>query len=288
MQLISKAQLLQEQIQKWTRSGTSWGFVPTMGALHQGHLSLVEQSQKQDDLTVISIFVNPNQFNNKKDLAAYPRTLEKDLKLLEGFEDLVVFAPEVSEVYPVDYKGTNIELGKLDEVMEGKHRPGHFQGVVTVVERLFRLVQPKRAYFGRKDFQQVAVIKHMTKTLDFNIEIVECDTIREESGLAMSSRNMLLSEEGKILAQKLYQKLDKARTLSLSHLPKEIRVLIESEFSGEDVVLEYFSIVHPNTLEELTDYWVPGATACIVAHVEGVRLIDNMELVARQEVVSSN
>lgn len=277
MQIVKNIDELELFLQE--RKGLSLGFVPTMGALHSGHISLVDKSTKENDLTIISIFVNPSQFNNSADLQKYPRTLEADLDLLKQTRCDAVFVPDVATVYPVDYKGTPLSLGLLEEVMEGKYRPGHFAGVMEVVERFFRIIQPNKAYFGRKDFQQVAVIRFMTKQLNLPIEIVECPTMREESGLAMSSRNMRLGNREKKEAALLYQSLIRAKELSTNHTPSQVVDLVVENFSESKMNLEYFDIVHPETLESLTYQWTEGATACIVAYCGEVRLIDNLELI---------
>lgn len=257
------------------------GLVPTMGALHDGHVSLVDQSVKENDFTITTIFVNPTQFNDPEDLEKYPRTLEADVELLKSTGCDVVFAPSVSTVYAEDYAPTKVDLGELDLVMEGLNRPGHFDGVVNVVERFFRLIQPSRAYFGRKDFQQVAVIRHMIEVLDLPIEMVECPTQREPSGLAMSSRNKRLSSAAAERAKVLYQALEKSRSLAAFHSPKIVVDEILDFLRSENVDLEYFQIVDYATLASLEEEWTPGATACIVAFFDGVRLIDNLELVPK-------
>jgi pantoate--beta-alanine ligase len=166
------------------------GFVPTMGALHHGHISLVKQAMESCELVVVSIFVNPTQFNSSEDLIKYPRTLEKDVDLLNSAGEIVVFAPGIEDVYPANFENISVDLGDLGTVMEGKFRPGHFNGVMNVVKRLFDIVQPDYAFFGLKDFQQLAVIKFMTKALQLPVEIVACEIVREPSGLASSSRNV--------------------------------------------------------------------------------------------------
>lgn len=195
-QVFTSVKSLQKRLHK-DRENSSIGFFPTMGALHHGHIALVKQALEENDIVVVSIFVNPTQFNNPDDLKKYPRMLDKDIELLNEAGDIVVFAPEVETVYPKNYENLNIELGKLGETMEGEFRPGHFDGVMNVVKRLFDIVQPNRAYFGLKDFQQVAVIQHMVKVTKTPVEIVVCDIVREESGLASSSRNVRLTEQQK-------------------------------------------------------------------------------------------
>jgi pantoate--beta-alanine ligase len=190
-----------------------------------------------------------------------------------------VFLPEVDTIYPENFHAPKVDLGELDKVMEGKHRPGHFQGVVTVVSRLFEIVQPTNAYFGRKDFQQVAVIKAMTKALAIPVNIIECPTLRDERGLALSSRNLLLTKEDIETAYHIYETLDYGKELVATNSPTEVKSLMTSYFMQSKMELEYIEIVDPIFLTELTQQWVGGATACIVAYCGGIRLIDNLELV---------
>lgn len=259
------------------------GFVPTMGALHHGHISLVKQAMEVADVVVVSIFVNPTQFNNPEDLIKYPRTLEKDVELLNTAGEIVVFAPGIEDVYPANFETISVELGDLGTVMEGQFRPGHFNGVMNVVKRLFDIVQPDLAFFGLKDFQQVAVIKHMTKELNLAVQIVECDIIREPSGLASSSRNVRLSEPQKEQALALIRTLEYARDLAKDHTPKRVRKMARKAFKKSGMELEYLEIVHPETLQSLKKKWVNGANACIAAYCGEVRLIDNLQLIAFDE-----
>jgi pantoate--beta-alanine ligase len=258
--------------------GASVGFVPTMGALHEGHISLVSQAKKENDVVIACIFVNPKQFNNPIDLKNYPRTPEKDITLLESAGIDAVFLPKETEIYPDNYAPAIVDLGELDQVMEGKFRPGHFKGVVNVVNRLFDIVQPSKAYFGKKDFQQVAVIKHFSKILHPQIAIVDVPTLRDAKGLALSSRNMLLTEEQKTDALALYYALEFAKTLTSNHTPKEVKKLIENRLNCDKFNLEYVELVDPVNLQALTDNWVQGATMCIAAFFGSVRLIDNMTI----------
>ncbi len=258
----------------------SIGFVPTMGALHHGHLSLVRRALNENTVAVVSIFVNPTQFNNQEDLEKYPRDLQKDIDLLNTVGDIIIFAPTTDEVYPSDFKTINLDLGKLETVMEGKFRKGHFKGVVNVVKRLFDVVQPTRAYFGLKDFQQIAVIKHMVKSLSLPIEIIGCEIVREASGLASSSRNVRLSEREKEQAIILFDALTIAKQLSAKYNPVDVQRQVESIFLSSKLKLEYFEIVDPETLLPLKK-WVPGANACIAAYCGEVRLIDNMQLIEK-------
>lgn len=279
MQVFAQISELQDYLSDARRKGWTIGFVPTMGALHQGHLSLVEAAQQQTDLTIVSIFVNPTQFNNPADLENYPRTEEQDLKLLAQQQCDVVFMPDFSAIYPEDYQTIDLNLHPIDVVMEGKFRPGHFKGVINVVYRLFEILQPNCAFFGKKDFQQVALIKAMVRRLNLPVKIIACDTLRETSGLAMSSRNIRLSSEERIQAVVLYQTLALGQQLALEYTPAETLQFMLGFFGKSGLKLEYLEIVEPSSLFPLSDEWVPGATACIVAYCGSVRLIDNMELI---------
>jgi pantoate--beta-alanine ligase len=279
VKVFDTSESIQNQIIGLKSKDKKIGFVPTMGALHEGHISLIKQAQEKCDIVVVSIFVNPTQFNNPEDLIKYPRTLEADLKLLSENNCDLVFTPSVEVIYPVNYKTIQLELGPLGEVMEGKQRPGHFEGVVNVVNRLFEIIQPHHAYFGLKDFQQVAVIKHLQKSLQLPIDIIACPTLRETSGLALSSRNIRLSDQGKTDALLIYNTLSEAKLLVNSMTPKEIEDKMSYKFMNSKLDLEYLEIIEPTTLTRLTNHWKSGATACIVAHCEGVRLIDNLQLI---------
>lgn len=280
MKVYSKTSDLKNVIQDVKAQGKTIGFVPTMGALHNGHISLVNSSENQCDVTIVSIFVNPTQFNNIEDLNNYPRTLEKDIELLNKSTNCnILFCPSFSEVYPENFEKSKLDLGLLEHVMEGKHRPGHFEGVVNVVKRLFEIVEPNKAFFGLKDFQQVAVIKYMTKAFSLPVEIIACPTLRETSGLAMSSRNQRLSENDKENALIIYRTLLHAKKLSSNFTPKEVIEKSISFFKNGNLKLEYFEIVNPLTLESLNENWEQGSTACIVAYCGEVRLIDNLQLI---------
>lgn len=249
-----------------------------MGALHEGHMALIEQAKQQTDIVISSVFVNPTQFNNPKDLELYPRTPEKDAALLEAHGCDVAFFPSVAEMYPEGAIAPTVPLGTLATVMEGQFRPGHFDGVVQIVSRFFEIVQPDKAFFGLKDFQQVSVIKEMVRQLGFAVEIIPCPTLREPSGLAMSSRNMRLSADQKEEALHIYRTLTRAAAEAHNHTPSEVKASAVAYFNESDMKLEYFSIVDPVTLLELDESWVKGATACIAAFCGEVRLIDNMQL----------
>jgi pantoate--beta-alanine ligase len=255
------------------------GFVPTMGALHKGHMSLVELAIKDNDLVAVSIFVNPSQFNNPEDLKNYPRTLEADLKLLSEYKPDLVFCPSVEEIYPKNHQvELNVELGLLEKMMEGKHRPGHFKGVVRVVARLFEIVKPDTAYFGVKDFQQLAVIREMTAQLGLGVEIRSGDTIRDSDGLAMSSRNVLLNPQQRTEAVKISKALfymsANWRTVPIQNLRENAIRMMES---GGLMKVEYLEIADSNTLEPLSSWEESSFPRVFVAvQVGKVRLIDNI------------
>lgn len=268
---------LQKAIFPLKKEGKSVGFVPTMGALHEGHVSLVKKSIEQNDITVVSVFVNPTQFNNQEDLIKYPRTLDKDTSLLESVGADIVFAPLVKEIYP-EPDTRQFDFGLLDKVMEGKFRPGHFNGVAQVVSRLFDIVKPDRAYFGEKDFQQLAIIRDMVKQYNFPIEIVPMPIIRELSGLAKSSRNQRLSETEKEQAVAISRILFKSKSECGRYSVKEmLKNVIDDINNVESLTVEYFEIVDGNTLQTI-DNWsdTSYAVGCITVFCGDVRLIDNI------------
>lgn len=270
---------LKKHLQLSRDKGSRVGFVPTMGALHEGHLALVEKAKEECDVVMVSIFVNPTQFNNTSDLDNYPKREEEDLTLLEDAHCDVVFIPTVEEIYPPGYEKVHVELGKVEKIMEGEHRPGHFNGVVNVVSRFFEIIEPNKAYFGRKDFQQVIAMKEMTKQLHLPVEIVAVETKRFSSGLAMSSRNYRLSNKELDQAAVVFQTLNKGKAWAESYSPQITLEKMKNYFSESSLELEYLQLVNPETMNELNQYWVDGATACIAAFCGEVRLIDNMELV---------
>ena len=254
------------------------GFVPTMGALHEGHLSLVKKALEENLLVVVSIFVNPTQFNNASDLSNYPRTLDTDLELLSVFDSVIVYAPSVEDIYPKHDFFEPIDLGDLDTRLEGAFRPGHFQGVVHVVRNLFHIVQPHRVYFGEKDFQQLAVIRRMVKLLHFSIEIISCPTYRSKNGLALSSRNMRLSDQGRTDALIISDTLNYMKGLGHDHTPSKVMELGVAHFSAGKLTLEYLEIVDADSLMKLTDEWTDRTVCCIAAYCDDVRLIDNLAM----------
>ncbi len=279
VEIINTVEGLKQALNSAQKEGKSIGFVPTMGALHQGHMDLVSRASAECDVVVASVFVNPTQFNNLSDLEKYPRTPEADSELLKKFGCDVAFFPSETEIYPEKLVSPRVDLEGLDQVMEGKFRPGHFKGVVQVVYRLFELVEPQKAYFGLKDFQQVAVIKKMVDQLNLPIQIVPCETSRTEKGLAMSSRNKRLSESQKEEALIIYQTLSRAKIDSSQFSPEETLTRAIAFFETGTLQLEYLNIVDPVTLQDLKDEWVPGATMCIACFCGEVRLIDNLTLV---------
>ncbi|MBR5607037.1 MAG: pantoate--beta-alanine ligase [Bacteroidaceae bacterium] len=257
--------------------GHSVGLVPTMGALHAGHASLVERSVKENDVTVVSIFLNPTQFNDKKDLERYPRTLEADCELLEKCGAQVVFAPSVDEVYP-EPDTRVFSYPPTDAVMEGAFRPGHFNGVCQIVSKLFDYVEPDRAYFGEKDYQQICVIRRMVEDFKMNINIVACPVIREESGLARSSRNTLLSDDERQLAAHIYRVLSESRKQQMS--VAETHDFVVSEIDAiEGLKVQYFSIVDGLTLADVSTWDdAESVVGCITVYCGAVpiRLIDHI------------
>lgn len=282
MESYDRADDLRARLDHALAGGCRIGFVPTMGALHAGHLELIQRAVSENSFTVVSIYVNPTQFNNPNDLRTYPRQPEKDLTLLRSAGCDAVFFPSDDEMYPEGVRSHHYDLGVLDEVIEGAHRPGHFQGVATVVDALFRLVQPHVAYFGEKDFQQVAVIRRMVDVTGHDIDIVACPTVREHDGLALSSRNLRLpAKERKtatVLSKALFYLRDQGILESLPNALLEARAIIAQE---PDIDLEYLEVVNPKTFERLIDW--PAKTevrACISAHLGDVRLIDNVGIIA--------
>jgi pantoate--beta-alanine ligase len=277
MKIITRISALQEAIAGAGDSERKTGLVPTMGALHDGHLSLIRAAMKNGDLIVVSIFVNPTQFNNPGDLERYPRDLEADLDMLRNYPVDLVFAPPVEEMYPE--KDTRIfDLAPLDSVMEGKFRPGHFNGVAQIVSKLFDAVKPHRAYFGQKDFQQLAIIRKLVSILNLDIEIVGCPIIREDDGLAMSSRNVLLTPRERSAAPLIYQTLLKAKNMKKQHSPGRIRDFVASAINGHPLMqLEYFEIVDDQNLMPVENWQGPqNKIGCIAVHLGDVRLIDNI------------
>ena len=278
MKVIHTIEDLQAGLSVLKAQGKKVGLVPTMGALHAGHASLVKRSVNENDVTVVSVFVNPTQFNDKNDLVKYPRTLEADCKLLEDCGATLVFAPSVEEMYP-EPDTRQFGYAPLDTVMEGAFRPGHFNGVCQIVSKLFDAVKPHRAYFGEKDFQQLAIIREMVRQMKFDLEIVGCPIVREEDGLALSSRNARLSSDERENALNISRTLFKSRNFAASHTVNETQKMVEDAIDvAPGLRLEYFEIVDGNTLQKITNWEDTSyAVGCITVFCGEVRLIDNIK-----------
>lgn len=270
---------LKNYLTNLSKDNLSVGFVPTMGALHNGHLSLIRQALNENTIVVMSIFVNPTQFNNANDLQKYPRTLEADVALIQSLsKDVIVYAPSVQDIYEKDVVAAKFEYDGLENQMEGVNRPGHFDGVGTIVKKLFEIVEPTRAYFGEKDFQQLQIIRKMVEKNNMLVQIVGVPIFRQDDGLAMSSRNALLSEESKKYATALYAILKKAQDLFTNLSIQEVKGFVEAEIlKYPKFTLEYFEIADENTLQTAIDKKEGEKyRGFIVAHLDGVRLIDNI------------
>jgi len=280
MKVFSKIVDLQNALFDERKAGKSVGLVPTMGALHEGHASLVRRSVKDNDVTVVSVFVNPTQFNDKNDLTRYPRTLEADCRLLEDCGADYVLAPTVEEMYPTP-DTRQFEYPPVSTVMEGAHRPGHFNGVCQVVSRLFYIARPDRAYFGEKDWQQIAVVKAMVRHLQLKVEIVECPIVREADGLAKSSRNTLLSADEREIAPSIYKALKASLTYAKTHTLKETHDKVVADINAvSGLEVEYFAIVDGNTLEDVAEWEdSPYVVGCITVYCgkTPIRLIDHIK-----------
>ncbi len=279
MKVLHTIQDLKAELKAYRNEGKSVGLVPTMGALHAGHASLVERSVRENDVTVVSVFVNPTQFNDKNDLAKYPRTLEKDCELLEEKGATIAFAPSVEEVYP-EPDTRVFSYPPTDEVMEGGFRPGHFNGVCQVVSKLFMMVEPDRAYFGEKDFQQIAVIKRMVEDQKFPLEICPCPIVREENGLALSSRNSLLTPEEKDIAVNISKTLFASLEYAKNHSLEETKQWVIDTLNGIDgLEVQYYEIVDGTSLASLKEWEdsddVVGCITVFCGQIP-VRLIDNI------------
>lgn len=277
MVLVNTVADLQAQLSTLGKANSSVGFIPTMGALHQGHISLVKESLKENDITVVSVFVNPTQFNDQKDFDKYPRTIERDAQLLGETGVNIVFAPTVTEIYPTN-DTRQFDFGQLDKVMEGEHRPGHFNGVAQVVSRLFEIVKPNKAYFGEKDFQQLAIIRAMVTKLELPIEIVGMPIVRETSGLALSSRNERLTNEQRKDAVKISAVLFNSKEwIKTTNVKDFIKKVTENINQANSLNVEYFDIVDGNTLQSISEWSDSGyVVGCVAAFCGEVRLIDNI------------
>ncbi len=278
MKIFNNREAIHHYLDDLRSAGKSIGFVPTMGALHAGHLSLIEAARSKTDVVVCSIFVNPTQFNDKKDLENYPRPIEEDLRKLREFKCDVLFLPEVNEMYNSS-EFWKIELDNLDKILEGKIRPGHYQGVTQIVKKLFDTVMPDNAFFGQKDYQQIMVIAHMVKKLKIRVKLVICPIIRENDGLAMSSRNVYLLPGERMQALALYKSLKLAQELfkteSLYQIKKKVNAFLES---CPGIETEYFEIFNARTFGPVTSKGAATMIALVAARIGKIRIIDNMYL----------
>lgn len=281
MLIFNRQAALSEHLQKVSQSATSLGFVPTMGALHDGHLSLLKQSVRDNSLTVISIFVNPTQFNNPEDLAKYPRTLDSDVaKIRSVSDDIIVFTPTVDDIYDGNPVSQHFDFGGIENQMEGRFRPGHFDGVGTIVKRLFEIVKPTNAYFGEKDFQQLQIVRKMASIHQLPVNIIGCPVFREENGLAMSSRNERLTPEQREQAAVIFSTLMSAKSRFGTESAAQLRAYVTTQIDATPgFTLEYFEIADEQTLAPATEM-VDGLKyrAFIAVFVNNVRLIDTISL----------
>jgi pantoate--beta-alanine ligase len=274
---------------RWAVHDVTWGLVPTMGALHRGHLSLIRRAKLENENIAVSIFVNPIQFNDPGDLNSYPRDIERDLALLENENVDLVWLPSQDIMYPPDYQ-TYIDVEQVTQSLEGSSRPGHFRGVITVVAKLFNVFQPERAYFGEKDAQQLVAIRQMVKDLNFNIEIICHPTIREEDGLAVSSRNSNLSPQGRKQAVCLFHSLSQAKQAIEAGIRETIqlkKLMIDIIHTYENCMIDYISFNHPDTLSELSQI-VDRVLISLAVFIENVRLIDNITVQVNAKSKSKN
>lgn len=279
MKIIDTVAALQLAVTEAKQQGLSVGLVPTMGALHEGHASLIRQCVAENQLTVVSVFVNPTQFNDPKDLQHYPRTFEADAQLIASLGGDIVFAPSVEEIYPQEDKRV-FSYPPIDTVMEGARRPGHLNGVCQIVSKLFDMVSPDKAYFGEKDFQQIAVVRAMMRDLGYKFQLVPCPIVRETSGLALSSRNALMSEDERVLATNIYRTLRESVVFSQAHTVAETQQFVVNQLNAlEGLEVEYYEIVNGETLQTVTS-WEDAAQiqGCITVFcgARPVRLIDNI------------
>lgn len=282
MKIVATKSELEALLSPHRANGESIGFVPTMGALHKGHISLIKLSLDENDVTVCSIFVNPTQFNDPADLKRYPRPVDSDRQMLEEAGCDILFMPSVEEMYPNnDYTLLNEDFGMLDKVMEGKSRPGHFAGMITIVYKLFNYVRPDKAYFGNKDFQQLTLVKYFVKKHALPILVRECPISRDTDNLAMSSRNRLLTEEERNAATLIPNTLLEVYKMWGNHSMADLQAFVASEFAKEPVLkLDYFEIVHFDTLQPIEEP-IPKnipVMACIASFAGKIRLIDNIKL----------
>ena len=278
MEIIREVALLRRRVEEEKQCGRSVGLVPTMGALHAGHVSLIDRARKENDIVVVSVFVNPTQFNNPEDLRTYPRTEEADCEKMTNAGVDIAFIPSVEEVYP-EPDTRLFDLGAVAEVMEGPMRPGHFNGVAQIVSKLFDMVQPHRAYFGEKDFQQIAVIRRMVELEGFNIEIIDCPIMRENDGLAMSSRNVRLTPSQRQIAPAIHKALVASLEYALTHTVEETKQRVINEINSQpEMEVEYYEIVDSLTMQPIAN-WEDSKcpVGCITVYCGEVRLIDNIK-----------
>lgn len=279
MEIFRTIEQIKNKINSLKKEKLTIGFVPTMGALHEGHLSLIKKSQDQTNITIVSIFVNPSQFNNKKDLQKYPRTIEIDIEKLESANTDILFYPDVKEMYPQEDK-RQFDLGKLATVMEGQYREGHFNGVAQIVSKLFEIIKPNKAFFGLKDFQQYVIIKELVRKYmpNSNIEIIACPIIREKDGLAMSSRNLRLSKEQRQIANIISKTLFDAKELAKEKTVEEIKKFVVENINSNDLLeVEYFEIVDDVFLNRIKNWNENNnKVGCIAVYCGEIRLIDNI------------
>ncbi len=279
MQIFEKKSALIHCLSLLKEKNKQIGFVPTMGVLHKGHQSLVEKSIKNNDFTVVSIFVNPTQFNKEEDLKKYPKTLEADLELLKNAGCDCVFIPSVKEIYDQKVVSKSYEFGGIENQMEGEFRTGHFDGVATIVQAFFEIIKPNNSYFGEKDFQQLQVVKKLSEQENLDVNVVGCPIFREEDGLAMSSRNVRLSEEQRTEVPFIYQTLKKAVNLVKTKSVKEIYTFVKNEFATTSLDLEYFTIAEESSLEEVLEIDFKKKNRAFIAVNAGtIRLIDNLSI----------
>jgi pantoate--beta-alanine ligase len=276
---ISSAKELRSYITALKEKDLRIGFVPTMGALHEGHLALVRQCKNENEICISSIFINPTQFNDQADYEKYPRLIDQDILKLASAGCDVVFTPDEEEIYPnKDFTKIKIDLGYVGQVMEGAHRPGHFDGVVTIVKKLFDLVQPHNAYFGQKDYQQFMVIRKMNAHFAKDINLILCETVRESDGLAMSSRNLLLDKDDRKLAPIIFKTMSMAKELLSEKSVAEVKVWAENVFNSENLInFEYFEIVDADTLKPINSlHMAEHIIICTAMKIGNIRLIDNL------------
>ncbi|MDE7473856.1 MAG: pantoate--beta-alanine ligase [Muribaculaceae bacterium] len=276
MEIIRTVDQLKNRIAEAKSANRSIGLVPTMGALHDGHISLVDRARRENDVVVVSVFVNPTQFNNAADLATYPRTEEADCAKLAAAGVDIAFIPSVDEIYP-EPDTRVFDLGEVANVMEGPMRPGHFNGVAQIVSKLFSMTQPTRAYFGEKDFQQIAVIRRMVEIEGFDIDIVDCPIKRADDGLALSSRNVRLTAAQRAVAPTIHRIMAESVAMAADHTVDEVKQWVIDNINNVDQMqVEYYEIVHPLTMQPV-DNWSDEPVGCITVYCGDVRLIDNIK-----------